>query len=95
MAEFMIEFTRDEVERLIPYRIVCETRESSVWDTMRRRRNWIAWFSDSEREACKRLFSQAHTWYLVKEVPDDVTMSSKTFDLWQKLGEFCACVSIL
>lgn len=92
MAEFMIEFTRDEVERLIPYRIVCETRESSVWDTMRRRRNWAAIFPESERNACKRLFSQAHTWYLVKGVPDTVTMSVKTYNLWQKLGVFCTLI---
>lgn len=92
MAEFFIKFTRDEVCCKIPYGLICTTRESSIWNTGRRRVSWNAWFSESEKSACTRLFAQAHLWYLVKGVPDEVMMSTKTYALWRKLGAFCASI---
>ena len=89
MAEFFIKFTRDEVCCKIPYGLICTTRESSIWNTGRRRVSWNAWFSESEKSA---LFAQAHLWYLVKGVPDEVMMSAKTYALWRKLGAFCASI---
>ena len=68
---------------------IIAARESSIWNTMRRRRRWKEEFTVQEREACTKLFSQAHTWYLVKGVPKSVTMTMKTYELWQKLGNFC------
>lgn len=90
MAEVLIKFTHDEIQDQIPYALVCETRESSIWGTSRRRRRWMIEFDPSERDACTRLFSMSRTWYLVKGVPDEVMMSMKTYGLWQKLGAFCA-----
>ena len=92
MAEFFIKFMRDEVCCKIPYGLICTTRESSIWNTGRRRVSWNAWFSESEKSACTRLFAQAHLWYLVKGVPDEVMMSAKTYALWRKLGAFCASI---
>jgi len=90
MAEVFIIFTHDEIWKEIPYALICTTRESSIWETARRRRRWMLEFTASEREACIRLFSQAHSWYLTKGVPDKVMMTMKTYGLWQKLGKFCA-----
>lgn len=92
MAEFFIKFTRDEVCCKIPYGLICTTRESSIWDTGRRRRCWNIWFNEKEKAACTRLFRQAHSWYLTTGVPDEVMMSVKTYGLWQKLGGFCASI---
>ena len=90
MAEVFIHFTHDEIQKKIPYGLICETSEGSAWRTGRRRRRWLLEFTASEREACTRLFRQAHSWYLTKGVPDEVMMSVKTYGLWQKLGDFCA-----
>ena len=52
----------------------------------------MADFSESEREAAGRLFRMAHNWTVGRGVPDTVQMSRKTFNLWQKLGDFCASI---
>lgn len=84
-----ITLTRDEINDKIPYAMICEMRYGSSWDTGRRRRAWTQDFSESERRAADALFKQAHSWYLVKGVPDEVKMKGSTFALWMKLGEFC------
>lgn len=90
MAEVFIKFTQSEIQNEILYGLICTTRESSIWGTAHRRRRWLLEFTASEREACTRLFSQAHSWYLTKGVSDEVMMTMKTYGLWQKLGNFCA-----
>ena len=90
MAEMFTKLTREEIQDQIPYELICTVRETSVWNTSRRRRRYAAAFSEAERAACTRLFRNAHTWYLVTGVPDHVMMSMDTYQLWQKLGTFCA-----
>lgn len=90
--KMMLVLSREEVHREIPYAVICETRESSVWNTSRRRRLWKDMFTETEREAATRLFQMAHRWYLTTGVPDKVTMTLSTMQLWQKLGEFCAAI---
>ncbi len=92
MAKLMIELDRDEIQRGIPYRLICETKSGSRWNTMRRKREWQKQFTDAERDKCSKLFAQAYQWYLVKGVPDSVVMSPGTLALWQKLGAFCASI---
>lgn len=89
MPKLEIVFDRDEIEQKLAYRLICETRESSVWDTGRRRRRWVTEFTYREREAAARIFAQAHSWYLVKGLHDSVRMSLGTLELWQKLEAFC------
>lgn len=90
MATIMIQLTRDEIQDLLPYRLICETMSSSVWDTIRRRRRWAEEFTEAERNACARIKRLAYHWYLVSGVPDEVTMSRSTMVLWGKLAAFCA-----
>lgn len=90
MAKIEYVFTHAEIQQHLPYAVICETREGSRWDTMRRRRMWNAEFSDSEKKAATAIFRQARNWYLVKGAPDSVRMSGKTLGLWLKLGNFCA-----
>ena len=84
-----LNLTRDEIHAKIPYAMICEMRYGARWETGRRRRAWLANFSEAEREAAVKLFKQAHSWYLVKGVPDTVQMRTSTFALWMKLAEFC------
>lgn len=90
MAKIMYVLTQDEVKQGIAYPLICETMSSAVWNTGRRRRRWAAEFTESERRACSKLKAQAHSWYLVKGVPDEVTMAASTLALWKKLEAFCA-----
>lgn len=88
----MLMLSRDDIQKEIPYGIVCETRESSRWETGRRKRLWNEMFNDKEKEACTRLFRNAKTWYLVKGVPEKLALKPSTLLLWKKLGDFCAAI---
>ena len=90
MARLLITLTREEVQETIAYPLICETMCSAVWDTMKRRRRWAAEFTEAERKACSKLKAQAHKWHLSTGVPDELTISPDTLDLWQKLAAFCA-----
>ena len=92
MAKIMLVMTHEEVNENIAYNLICFTRYGSAWDTGRRRRAWLADFTEEEREAAGRLFRMAHNWTVGRGVPDTVQMSRKTFHLWQKLGDFCASI---
>ena len=82
--------TRKQVERDIPFKMVCEARNGSRWDTFTRKRRWAAEFTSAEMTAATTLFRQAQNWTLGKGVPASVRMTETTFDLWKKLGDFCA-----
>lgn len=79
----------DEVQKEIPYALVCETMEGARWRSGKRRRLMKAWFSDVEISRIYELKSLAHRWYLTKGVPDEVKMTVDTYQLWQKLADFC------
>ena len=80
---------RDELARL-PYATICTTREGRLWCTSSRRRTWAEEFTEKERHSASSIFAQARSWYLVKGLPDEATMSADTLLLWKKLGDFCA-----
>lgn len=90
MARIMIVMSRGEIQKEIPYEMICQTMLGAAWETCRRRRLWKEVFTESEREACLKLRNQARKWYLLTGVPDEVTMSVNTFRLWQRLAAFCA-----
>lgn len=90
MAKLMIVFGREEVQKSISYALICETMYGSRWETGKRRRRWVAEFTENERRACAKLKSQAYDWHLRHGVPDEVKMRVETFALWQKLEAFCA-----
>ena len=92
MAKLYIFLTAEEVLASIPYDLICMVRYGCTWNTGRRRRAWLADFSESERKAAGRLLRMAHNWTVGWGVPDTVQMSRKTFRLWQKLGDFCASI---
>lgn len=92
MAKLMMILTSQEVHASIPYSLICMTRYGAHWNTMRRKRRWKMEFTEAERQAASKLFSQSHNWTVGKGVPDEVRMTTKTFALWQKLGNFCASI---
>lgn len=89
MAKLEIVLSRDEVQKQIPYAMICETRYGAVWETMRRKRLWKESFTESEKEIAYKLFRQAHSWYLGKGIPDEVRMSLNTRCMWDRLAAFC------
>lgn len=86
----MITLTHDEILKNISFALICETHESARWDTGVRKRRWKAEFTQYDRTACNTLFRKAKDWTLGKGVPDTVRMSEDTYDLWNRLGSFCA-----
>ena len=92
MAKIMLVMTHEEVNASIAYSLICFARYGSAWNTGRRRRAWLADFTEEERRAAGRLFRQAHDWTVGRGVPNEVTMTEKTFRLWRKLAEFCASI---
>lgn len=92
IVRMYLEMERDEIQEKLPYGVICEAKEGSRWNTMRRKRRWAKEFSEQEREAAGEIFRKAHSWMLVKGVPDKVKMTLSTYSLWQKLGEFCASI---
>lgn len=87
--ELYISLNQDEIRERIPYAIVAETMSSAVWNTGKRKRFMKQCFTEAEIKATYRLHKQAYNWYLRKGVPDEVTMTVKTYLLWQKLANFC------
>lgn len=89
MAEIEFVLKRDEIKKTIAYDFICTTRDSSVWNTTRRKRRWKMEFTEEERSEAEKIFKQAHSWTLVKGVPDEVRMNYKTFELWNRIANFC------
>jgi len=86
-----ISLSRDDIlNGALGYQIICETRESSVWDTRRCKNLWMSEFDSREREETEAIFKQCHSWYLKKGVPlEGITVSVDRLKLWYKIEEFC------
>ena len=87
--KFYISLNHDEIREQIPYAIVAETMSGARWGTGKRKRLMKQYFTESEIEAIYRLHKQAYSWYCVKGVPEEAKMSVNTYNLWQKLANFC------
>lgn len=83
-------FEHDEIGEAIPYQMICMTRYGSVWNTMRRKRRWKEEFSAYERERLNAMCRQAYQWTCVTGLPQTLKMSMGTYELWNRLTEFCA-----
>lgn len=86
----MICLTHDRIIQEIPFALICETHEGSRWNTGKRKCLWNETFTKSEQDACVRLFRKAADWSLVHGAPEKIVMQRSTYDLWMKLGAFCA-----
>lgn len=69
MAKIMLVMTHEEVDTNIAYSLICFSRYGSAWDTGRRRRAWLANFTEEERRAACRLFKQALAGPLAEAFP--------------------------
>ena len=100
MITSMIKMTGEDIRNELQYPLICETMESSIWNTGHRRRTYSETFTRSEQKKISEIKKQAHNWYLVKGAPDENTarvvaksvISSslvKAAMLWNRLAEFC------
>ena len=85
-----LEFDHDEIQRELPYQIICETTEGARWNTGKRKWIYNQLFNEKDRESCRAIMKKAHSWTLGRGVPESVTMTPRTYTLWKKLGDFCA-----
>ncbi len=92
MAKIMLVMTHEEVDTNIAYSLICFSRYGSAWDTGRRRRAWQLDFTEDEKKAAGRLFRQSFEWTCGRGLSGTIRMTMNTFNLWRKLGEFCASV---
>lgn len=83
--------TNDEVKENIPYAMICETRYSTSWNTMRRKRMWKMDFTEDEREKAEKMFKQAYSWY-TKGITETIRMDIATYRLWNKIARFCGMI---
>ena len=90
--EFYISLNREEIQERIPYPVVAETMSCSIWNTGKRKRLMKQYFTEAEIEATYRLHRQAREWHLYKGVPDEVKMTYRTYELWQRLASFCCII---
>lgn len=89
MKHYLV-LSHDEICTMLPYAVICVTREGAYWNTMTRKRRWLCEFTPQEREAASVIFRRAHNWYLVSGVPKEIKMTTKTLCLWRKLADFYA-----
>ena len=92
MAKLYVSLTPEEVRASIPYDLICMVRYGSTWNTGRRRRAWQLDFTEDEKKAAGRLFRQSFEWTCGRGLSGTIRMTMNTFNLWRKLGEFCASV---
>lgn len=88
-VETYLVLNRDEINRQIPYALVCETMSGACWNTGKRKRLMKQRFTETEIEAIYRMHKQARTWYLIKGVPDELRITPHILALWNKLAAFC------
>lgn len=88
-ATIYLTLTHDEINERIQYAVVAATMSGARWGTGKCKRLIKQYFTEAEIDAIYRLHKQAHSWYCVKGVPDEVKMTVKTYCLWQKLANFC------
>lgn len=88
-VETYLVLNHDEINRQIPYAVVCEGMSSSRWSTTKRVRLMRERFTDTEIDAIYRLHQQARTWYLIKGAPEELRIQPHILALWHKLAAFC------
>lgn len=81
--------TDEEVNRNIPYNMICQTRYSRIWNTMHRKIRWNKEFSEIERFKAEKIFCQAYKWSVGYGLPESVRFDLVTYDLWKKIERFC------
>lgn len=84
---------RDDIEKMIPYALICETRFGAAWHRRGRKQRWEQEFSAPERYEAEILCRQAWSWHLKSGVPSSQVMTSGTFAMWVKLAKFCASLT--
>jgi len=90
MKRTLIQLTDKQIKEKIPYELIAETVYGMRWNTGKRRRLWLQYFTIKERQYAAQLWKKAYLWHCVTGVPDDILISPETLVLWNKLGAFCA-----
>ena len=82
-------FRREEVNNHLHYRLIVESMGSSRWDTGTNKRKLIQQFTDEEIAGIQGIYRRCFKWYTRIGVPDEVSLSAETYQLWLKLKNYC------
>lgn len=84
-------FTNEEVKLNIPFEMICQTRYSSIWNTMKRKLLWNQVFTEVEKEKAEKIFRQAYSWY-INGIAEYVRIDFEMYRLWDKIARFCCSI---
>lgn len=88
-VQTVITLDRDELRKNIPYRVISETSQLTIWNTGKRKRRFKEHFTEDEQENCLRLVEQARAWTKAG-APEHANLTASDIVLWQRLANFCA-----
>lgn len=82
-----------EVRLHLRYDLICEMTQSSKYHTGSVKRKLWSLFTESEREIInKNIIPKAKRWSLKTGAPNEVTLTTKEFNLWKQFEKFCGGV---
>lgn len=88
-VEMTCKFRREEVNNHLHYRLIVESMGSSRWNTGTNKRKLIQQFTDKEIAEIQDIYCRCFKWYTHTGVPDEVSLSAETYQLWLKLKNYC------
>ena len=88
-CETYLVLNREEINKRIPYAVVCVGMSSARWNTSKRKRLMKEQFTKAEIDAIYRMQKQAYNWYLRQGVPEEIRITPHILLLWHKLATFC------
>ena len=82
-----------EVRLHLRYDLICETTQSSYYRTGRVKRKLRSAFNSDERDIInKSIIPKAKRWCLITGAPNEVTLTTREFNLWKQFEKFCVGV---
>lgn len=88
-VETTYKFRREEVNNHLHYRLIVESMGSSRWDTGTNKRRLAQQFTNEEIAEIQNIYRKCFKWYTHTGVPDEVSLSAETYQLWLKLKNYC------
>lgn len=88
-ARVYLKLDREEIRRLIPYDLICETYSREIFRTGRAKRIRKEYFTPEEWTRCMELARLACKWALRTGAPEEITITAHTLALWERLAAYC------
>lgn len=84
-------FNRKEIQEKLPYQLISEGANRSVWNTTSRKQAFNKLFpNENQRELARTIIFKCNRWNLVSGVPDKYECNLEMLQIWSKLAGFCS-----